>query len=73
MPPPYWDFILQLGYPENAEALLAQFGCPADGGDCDEGFGRMIQASQWVCNTRWSLSGALKDNASEYGYVNYVT
>ena len=66
-PPPYLDILLQLGYGEYAQSLIQVFGCPSDGGDCEEGFGRLLMARGWYCNTRWAISGTIKQNSSQYG------
>ena len=69
IPNPYPNTMFQMMYPSKADRMIAQFGCPNETDDCKEGFGRWVQATHWLCNARWALSGALKENPQNYGPI----
>ena len=69
IPNPYPNTMFQMMYPSKADRMIAQFGCPNETDDCKEGFGRWVQATHWLCNARWALSGALKENPENFGPI----
>lgn len=69
IPNPYPNTMFSALYPSKAERMINTFGCYNETDDCKEGFGRWVQATHWLCNARWALSGALKTNPDKYGPI----
>ena len=68
-PAPWQDRMFEAIFPNHSDQIKSIFGCPADaydGDDCQEQFGRFIQAQTWYCNTRWAYNGELKNNPQNY-------
>lgn len=62
--------IYELLYPDYAQQMIPLVGCiDGSNADCREGFAKMTQMYSWICPTKWAFSGAIKDDAANYGDI----
>ena len=65
----FQDKWFSVAYPNHAAELKAAFGCKNTTSDCFDRWARWVQAVVWDCPTRWALSGAIKENPSQFGAI----
>ena len=53
----------------HSQSMKDQFGCPNGQTECKEQFARYVMAVNWICNTKWALSGIYKTQPSALGPI----